>query len=241
MTQHRDPHPETNPETAENLDPALPTDQLSDLETDEPLDLESGWPPLDVSGLDPLLDDEGSPTRARQRRFLEHYARLGRVTPAAQMAGIHRMTVWLWQTRDEAFREAMDAVEEIARRERVAQIEEEIYRRAIKGTLRPVGFHRGEHGGTYVREYSDQLLAKLAEAEDPDRFGTRRHELTLLLATITRAIDLDALTPEQLDALARRVPPWQVFQSPQDVPLLPPAPGEDRPKLPARWPIPRDP
>jgi hypothetical protein len=67
---------------------------------------------------------------------------------------------------------------------------DEAHRRAVEGSQKPV-FHRGEVCG-YVTEYSDQLLAMLLKADDPDRFTDRktvRHEGVMLSFNV-KGIDM---------------------------------------------------
>ncbi len=101
-----------------------------------------------------------------QTRFLSEFARCGNVRRAAVAAAVGRRTVyrWLEQPRfktlyDDAHDEALDILEEEARR------------RAVEGVLEPV-VSGGKIIGR-VRKYSDNLLITLLKAKRPDVFRER--------------------------------------------------------------------
>ncbi len=105
-------------------------------------------------------------TTQAQTRFLAEFAQCGNVRRAAVAAGVGRRTVyrWLEQPRfktlyDEAHDEALDLLEEEARR------------RAVEGVLEPV-VSGGKIVGR-VRKYSDNLLTTLLKAKRPDVFRER--------------------------------------------------------------------
>jgi hypothetical protein len=115
------------------------------------------------------------PTAARtalvRARFLQEFAACGTVTRASRAAKVGRRTVNDWLERDAAFRELYeDALEEA-----VDMVEDEARRRAIKGTLKPV-YQGGVKVGT-IREYSDAMLAMILKGRRKEVFGDR-HELT---------------------------------------------------------------
>jgi hypothetical protein len=55
---------------------------------------------------------------------------------------------------------------------RLLAAEDELYRRAVEGTLKPV-FHKGIEVG-HIRQYSDACLAMLLKAGNPDKYADRQ-------------------------------------------------------------------
>ena len=86
-------------------------------------------------------------------------------------------------------------------RERATQtLEDEAVRRAVEGVRRPV-LYRGKQ--VYIQgkplfdiEYSDQLLIRLLEAFNPEKYGRHVEQINLM------EIDPDKLTPAMLDKIA---------------------------------------
>lgn len=122
-------------------------------------------------------DDAGqnaTPPRAPaiwEKAFLKALSRTGNVSEACRAAKIERSTVYRHRDADKVFAALwVDAQSEAA-----DWLEKEAYRRAVTGWLEPV-YQRGEKVGT-VRKYSDQLLIRLLEANNPDKFK-RRMDMT---------------------------------------------------------------
>src|SRR5207253_3228748 len=92
----------------------------------------------------------------------EAFAKTGVIRSAARAAEIDRSTVYAWQEHDDQFSVRFGQ----ARAESDDRIREEIRRRALSGTLKPV-YYLGERVGT-IREYSDTLLIFLAKARMPE-------------------------------------------------------------------------
>lgn len=108
-------------------------------------------------------------TLRAQARFLRDFAVAGNVSRAARTVKVGRRTVYDWLGNEafkrlyaEAYDDALDALEEEARR------------RAVDGVLEPV-FQGGVKVGT-IPKYSDTLLKLLLEGKRPETFRTR-HEL----------------------------------------------------------------
>lgn len=81
----------------------------------------------------------------------------------------------MYQLRDED--PAFAAEWDNALQEAMDNAEGETYRRAVKGTLKPV-FHKGEEVGK-IREYSDTLLMFWLKAHRPEKYReTVRNEMT---------------------------------------------------------------
>lgn len=86
---------------------------------------------------------------------------------AAMAAGLARSALYYWMGEDEDFHAACKEAEE----EGTDRLEDEMLRRAVDGTDKPV-FHQGSIVGT-VREYSDTLAIFMAKARRPDKFKDR--------------------------------------------------------------------
>lgn len=99
--------------------------------------------------------------------FLEHLAESPNVSAACRAAWVSRAHVYKLRKEDAGFaREWDDALEES-----IDNLVGEAYRRAFKGTLKPV-FQMGKRVGA-VREYSDALTIKLLTAHRPGVYGSK--------------------------------------------------------------------
>lgn len=101
-----------------------------------------------------------------KNKFLNYYIQLGSISKAAKKTKISRQTHYLWLD-DEKYKEAYEKARKMAG----DLLEEEAYRRAVDGTLKPV-FYKGKKCGT-VREYSDALLTLLLKGAKPDVYKER--------------------------------------------------------------------
>jgi hypothetical protein len=151
---------------------------------------------------------------ARQTAFLDAYCACGFIGRAAADAGVDRRTVQRWAAADPAFADAM----EDARATYVERLEAEADRRGVEGVEKPVGWYKGEAGGT-VREYSDSLLVTRLKALAPDRYADRvnvesRHLVAQLVA-------IRSQLPDDLVALGAR-DPMALLARLQDRSSLPP-------------------
>src|SRR5262245_58419046 len=131
-----------------------------------------------------------------QKRFLEAYAKCGNVTEAAGKVGISRERHYDWLQDPEYEARFADAYGQACE-----QVDREIRRRGVVGILKPV-WYKGEKVGS-IREYSDTLLIFLAKGMMPDKYaqfikGDIEHS-----GTISRSIDFQELTDEQLDTLQK--------------------------------------
>jgi hypothetical protein len=141
--------------------------------------------------------DTAIPQRDRQERFLAAFAACGSVLRASRWARVHRQTHYFWLREDPTYSARFDE----ARRRAAQELEDEAVRRAMEGIRRPV-IYRGkqvfvEGQPLFETRYSDQLLIRLLEANNPERFG-RRHESAEVWET-----DPEKLTEKQLDVLLR--------------------------------------
>ena len=104
-----------------------------------------------------------------QGTFLSAFAETGTITAAALIASVSRRTHYDWLENDSSYADAFREAEE----EAADALEDEARRRAVDGVEEPVGFYRGEHGGTYVTRYSDALLRFMLEGRRRRVFGAR--------------------------------------------------------------------
>jgi hypothetical protein len=119
----------------------------------------------------PHSELEAKTTVLNKARMVASIRELGTIRAAANAIGIGRRTHYTWLKEDPEYAEQVaDAIED-----RVDQLEEEAFRRAHDGTLKPV-FQQGMQVGT-IREYSDTLMLALLKGNRPDKYKDRA-ELT---------------------------------------------------------------
>ncbi|MQA92562.1 MAG: hypothetical protein GEU90_20460 [Gemmatimonas sp.] len=144
-------------------------------------------------------------------------AEVGTVSEACRRAGIARATYYRWLDDDPAFQAQVDEAQEAHN----DAIRNEIERRAVEGVRKPVGFYKGEHGGTFVQEYSDTLLIFHAKARMPEYRDKVDVQQTIKLDRI----DWDQLPNSVIDRIANRENAFAVLASYIDqgneLPLLP--------------------
>ena len=101
---------------------------------------------------------------ANQAAFLAAYSKTGVVTLAAEIAGVPRRNHSYWLHNDKDYPAHFAEAHDMA----CDAIEAEMRRRAIEGVQKPV-FYKGEVCG-YITEYSDTLLAMLANGYMPEKY-----------------------------------------------------------------------
>ena len=92
---------------------------------------------------------------------------MGIIRRACKVVGVGRQTYYDWMDASPEYRAAFEAAKEDA----ADSLEAELYRRAVKGVKKAVGWYKGVAGG-YVREYSDLLLMFQLKAMRPENLGT---------------------------------------------------------------------
>jgi hypothetical protein len=102
-----------------------------------------------------------------QARFLLALARHGNVTQACKTARISRDTIYIWRHDDVGFAGAWDDALKAA----TDELEREAWRRAMKGTKKPI-YQGGQHVGD-VQEFSDTLLIFLMKGAAPEKYRER--------------------------------------------------------------------
>jgi hypothetical protein len=102
--------------------------------------------------------------RKKKDLMLNSYALNGNISASAQVAGIHRSTHYAWMENDPEYAKAFEE----AGKEAIERLEEEARRRAVDGVDEPV-FYQGMECGR-VRKYSDILLMFLLKGKQPDTY-----------------------------------------------------------------------
>lgn len=100
-------------------------------------------------------------------RFLAHFAVTGNVLKSAQAAKVGRRTVYGWLEADQVFRSLHDE----AHQDALDLLEEEARRRAVDGWLEPV-YQGGKRVGL-IKKYSDALLIFYLKGKRPETFRER--------------------------------------------------------------------
>ena len=110
---------------------------------------------------------------AAKERFLRALETLGTVSAASKAANINSSTAYEHRKTDHEFAvawaEAYDAY--------CDSLEQEAYRRAVKGVDEPV-FYQGEKCGV-IRKYSDTLLDRLLKGHRPERYRETRTQVNI--------------------------------------------------------------
>jgi hypothetical protein len=135
-------------------------------------------------------------TKARQKLFLEAFAKHANVLLAAQKAEINRVTVYRWLEHDEDFIFAYNQAKEDAK----DVLRAEIYRRGHDGWDESV-YEMGVLTKT-VRKYSDTLLIFHAKALMPEYREKHQLDITTQMQG-QRDPALQAFTDEEIELLER--------------------------------------
>lgn len=101
-------------------------------------------------------------------KFLRDFAVCGVVGRSARAAGVGRQVIYSWLKDDPRFKELFDQAAEDA----LDTMEEEARRRGVDGVLEPV-FQGGEKVGS-IRKYSDTLLAMFLKGKRRENFSERQ-------------------------------------------------------------------
>jgi hypothetical protein len=130
-----------------------------------------------------------------QARFLAAFEACGSVAKAARWAKVARTSHFEWMREDPTYRPRFIEAEKQA----ACGLEDEAVRRAREG-VRKLVLYKGQpvyvHGEPlYETEYSDRLLERLLEANNPEKFK-RRNETTFQWSGDPRE-----LSPELLEKL----------------------------------------
>src|SRR6185436_13760868 len=103
----------------------------------------------------------------KKNRFLSGYVRVANVSGAAALAGIDRGTHYDWLNNDPDYKKAF----EYAKDDAADALEQELRRRAIEGTPRPV--YQGGRRVGFITEHSDSLGMFLLKGARPEKYRDR--------------------------------------------------------------------
>lgn len=112
-----------------------------------------------LNSFDERTEDE------KQSVFLAEYLETGTLSRASKKSMVPLSRVYKWRMLDKNFEAAFQEIVLM----QCAQMEDEAYRRAVKGNVRPV-YQSGKLVGR-LREYSDILLMFLMKKKMPEVYG----------------------------------------------------------------------
>jgi hypothetical protein len=117
------------------------------------------------------MANRSSRTTEKDAVFFNYLAETANVSAACSLAGYPRTCVYEWKRDDPEFEKRWVEAEKLA----TAQLEAEMYRRAVFGTHRSEPLmHRGKIVAyKEIDEYSDTLAIFLAKARDPEKYRER--------------------------------------------------------------------
>ncbi len=119
-----------------------------------------------------------------QAAFLSNIANGKTTSAAADAAAIDIAWPFRWRDENRKFASAWKAADAAG----ADLIEEEAFRRAVKGVEKPV-YRAGEVVG-HVADYSDTMLMFLLKARRPERYGPRVGESTLDAEALAKRLNL---------------------------------------------------
>lgn len=125
--------------------------------------------------------------------FLRWLSACPNVTRACRAAGISKKTAYKHRAKYPSFADKWAE----ALQEGIAAAEDEAWRRAVHGTMRPV-YDKGKVVG-HIREFDNNLLMKMLAAHKPEVYSER-----LRVEQTTRYRATDDLTDEECDDELRR-------------------------------------
>lgn len=134
-------------------------------------------------------------TSKKREQFLEAIAAGMTITAASASVGVSRRTVHDHRADDPEFAAAF----EDAWVQGGEVMEDEAFRRAVKGTDKPV-YQQGREVGR-VREYSDTLMIFLLKGRFPDKYKERVANEHGGEVRMRHAVDLTKLSDDELDIL----------------------------------------
>ena len=105
------------------------------------------------------------PSHPKKSAFLAAYRETGNVRLACTAARIGRSSHYRWLEHDPSYVEDFEQ----AKKDAVDVLEAEARRRAVEGYMEPVGWSKGQAGGT-VRRYSAALLIFLLKGAAPEQY-----------------------------------------------------------------------
>ncbi len=108
----------------------------------------------------------------KKREFLSAYGKYGTVLAAVQVAGVSYQTHFNWLHSDDKYPQLFECAKAIFS----DRLDDEVFRRAVRGVEQPV-FYCGKEVGK-IRKYSDILLIFAAKGAMPNKYNTERREIS---------------------------------------------------------------
>lgn len=180
---------------------------------ERPLDDPSAWPPrhdqvqcrayhegLTPPAREPVPHPLPEVRAANQEAFLAAFASLGSIRAACRVTGVGRTSVYTWRDEDPEFSKRFGR----ARDEYADLVDDEMHERGIVGWDEPWVGRTGQFEDgvvTFVRKKSDPVLLKLAAGVRPEKYATKRHEVTGKDGA--PLYDLGKLSDDELDVFER--------------------------------------
>lgn len=130
--------------------------------------------------------------KSDKNKWLNEYILCGSVTDTCKKRNISRTTFYDWLKNDEVFRKAY---KEEAKPMITSLLEDEAYRRAVKGINKGI-YYKGEEVAI-EKEYSDSLLQMLLRANCPEKYKQ--------VVDSTVKTDITVKSENLTDALAKRI------------------------------------
>lgn len=115
------------------------------------------------------MADQDGKRQHKKVAFLAAYSECGNITQAAEIADTARSNHYVWLNDDPDYPAAFAEADKQA----IDKLEQEARRRAVHGVEEPV-FHKGEICGT-VQKYSDTLLIFLMKGANPVKYRENTH------------------------------------------------------------------
>jgi hypothetical protein len=147
------------------------------------------------------MSGQVTPFGAKKGAFLAAYRETGNIRLACIAAQISRSSHYRW------LEQSLDYAEDFeqAKKDAVDVLEAEARRRAVEGWEEPVGWYKGQAGGT-VRRYSDTLLIFLLKGAAPRKYRERME-----VSGALKGLDFSAMTDEQLSRISKGEHPYVVL------------------------------
>lgn len=106
-------------------------------------------------------------TPEKDAAFLDTLRDGASISAACLAAGYGRASAYEWREQDQTFKAAWDDAAE----EGTDRMEDEAYRRAVRGTTKPV--YQGKERVGEVQEYSDTLMIFMLKARRREKFSDK--------------------------------------------------------------------
>lgn len=143
-------------------------------------------------------------TPERDEIFFEYFAKTANVTAACALSGYNDSSVYEWRKKFPDFEEKWIEAEKLA----TAQLEAEMYRRAVFGVHRsdPIMWQGKIVATKEIDEYSDTLAIFLAKARDPEKYR-ERVEITINWRAELKQFNIDpeALLAQQTEMIRKQL------------------------------------